>query len=589
MIRNYYLSTALYFSVFIMLFLAYVSWKQKRIPIAFKMSVLMLAASLYTVGYANEVILTNLEGIKFCLRIEYLGISFIPVLCLILIIDYTGFQYYVKRWVYGILFIIPAVTLILHYTNDWHHIFYKTVYMDYSSYFPMAYLEKGPWYLVHIAYSYLVMAACIILLAVKYRKEGRLFRRQIILISLGFCIPWAANMVCLWQSSRSNLDLTPFGFAFSGIISTWVIYRYNILSFTPAVFEKIFESMSDGVIVFDYDNRIIHFNRSADSLLPELKKSAAAHNTKAVLANYPAITEALKGSVAKEAQFMRWKEDACRVYKMKLTFINNKKEVLGKIIVLTDITASEKTKDELTDVSARLTALDTLKDRIIGIAANDIREPLDRIIHLSELLDKQELKGSDCKPVVSEIQKYVKHIFLRVENMLEYFQSKQTGLIYSPMEWKVSELVPEAVNLIKEKADNKNIRIRMNIPDTMSAYADKEMLVLVLRNLLSNAVKFTHRNGNIIVSAQEENDFIIISVKDTGIGMESEKMQLLFQDVQSIPSLGTEGETGIGLGLLLCRQIIRRNRGDIWVDSTIGEGSNFFISIPADKGRYRLN
>jgi signal transduction histidine kinase len=207
------------------------------------------------------------------------------------------------------------------------------------------------------------------------------------------------------------------------------------------------------------------------------------------------------------------------------------------------------------------------------------------LLNLSDILKKQEINGNN-KLLISEIQKYVNNIFLRVDNMLEYFQNKQTGIIYSPMEWKLSKLLQEAVKTIHEKAENKNIGIYVTIEDELMIYADRGMLDIVLRNLLSNAVKFTDRNGSISITAEKENDFVIISVKDTGIGMESEKVQLLFQDVDSSPSIGTEGEVGIGLGLLLCSQIIKRNYGDIWVDSTFGEGSNFFIAIPAAGERF---
>jgi signal transduction histidine kinase len=171
--------------------------------------------------------------------------------------------------------------------------------------------------------------------------------------------------------------------------------------------------------------------------------------------------------------------------------------------------------------------------------------------------------------------------------MLEYFQNKQNSIIYSPMDWELSSLIEEAIKPILKKAENKGISVNCHVLDSITVYADKGMLDIVLKNLMSNAVKFTHRYGSITVAAEKEDSFIIISVKDTGVGIEEEKIQMLFQDVEASPSVGTEGEVGIGLGLLLCRQIIKRNYGDIWVDSMIGEGSNFFISIPVSGESYR--
>ncbi|MGB8451820.1 MAG: histidine kinase N-terminal 7TM domain-containing protein [Anaerocolumna sp.] len=586
MLNNYYLSAALFFSVCIMLFIAYNSWIHRKIPTSLKISMIMLAASLYTIGYSHEVTLSDLLEIKACLRVEYLGIPFIPSLWLLLIIEYTGLHS-VKKWFYGLLFIIPSITLMLHYTNDWHHLFYKDIYLDYSTGFPIVCLKKGIWYWVHITYSYLLLIYCTILLFIKFVKEGSLHRKQIIALGLGFFIPWVCNMIYLWNNKNIHIDLTPFGFVFSGILLTWAIHHYNLLRFTPVAYERIFESLSDGVIVLDFKNQIINFNESAVIIIPELSKiTDNDYNFETVLQKYPIIKETLIHDVSGEIHFTITREGILKFYSLKLSLIYDKKCIVGKIIVLSDITVIEKSMENLTATSAQLAALNTLKDRLISIVVSDIREPLDMLINLSDIINKQEFNKGNNSLLIKEIQRHVKAIFLRVDNMLEYFQNKQFSIIYSPMEWKLSLLVEEAVKTIREKAEKKNIHITCDLEDNLSLFADKGMVDIVLRNLLTNAVKFTNRNGSIYISAQEENNFIIISVKDTGVGMKSEKIQLLFQDVECDPSIGTEGEMGIGLGLLLCRQIIKRNHGDIWVDSTFGEGSNFFISVPSSIERY---
>lgn len=587
MLNNYYLSMILFFSMFLMFFIGYITWKRRKMPIALKLSMIMLATSLYTFGYAHEVMLSDTEGIKVCLMIEYLGIPFIPALWLTLVFDYTGLHF-ARKYVYGLLFIIPVITLILHYTNDWHHLFYKSIDLVYNADFPKVYLKKGPWYWVHIGYSYLAMAACVVLLFIKYLKEGSLYRKQIVVLSLGFCIPWGLNIIYTLNNRRPFLDLTPFGFIFSAVLLTWAIYRLNLLRFTPIAFEKIVRYMPDGVIILDYRDRIIHFNDSAGSIIPELKViNTEQENYETVFKNYPVIVETLRQNLTAETQFRIHKNDISGIYKLKLTFISNKKYIIGKILVLTDITACEKYMENLTAASAQLTALNTLKDRLISIVASDIREPLDMLINLSELLKSQEGDSGNNRKLIGEIQKQVNSIFLRVDNMLEYFQNKQTSIIYSPMEWKLSFLAGEAVKTIIGKAETKKITVSLDIADRLYVYADKGMIHIVLRNLLSNAVKFTNRNGSITITARQEGDFVILSVKDTGIGIDPQKVQVLFQDVEGSPCPGTEGEMGIGLGLLLCSQIIKRNYGDIWVDSTIGEGSNFFVSIPAAGKRDR--
>lgn len=585
--NNYYLSMALFLSVFNILFLAYITWKRRKMPRAFKLSVIMLATFFYTFGYAHEVSMTGIAGIKICLMIEYLGIPFIPALWLIFILDYTGSRFK-SKYVYVLILIIPVLTLIVHYTNDLHHLFYKKIEFVYGRYFTMVYLWKGPWYWVHIVNSYFTIAACIVKLFMKYLKEGNLYRKQIVILVMGCGIPWILNILFLINNRKPFPDLTPFGFVISSALITWGIYRFHLLWFVPAAYEKIIQSMSEGVIVLDYQGQVVQFNMPAGIIIPELKMiSMEKDNCEMVFKNYPVISEMLKHDLAVETRFRIHKYGKPGVYKLKLSLIQNKNYILGKILILTDITENENNVKNLTSASAQLTALNTLKDRLINIVSSDIKEPLVMLIDLSELLKGSGYDRCNNQLLVNELYKNIHNIYLRVDNMLECFQNKQTNNIYSPMEWKLSLLVEEAVQTIAGKAERKNISVIRDISESLVVFSDKGMFDIVLRNLLSNAVKFTYRNGSITLTAQKENNFVIISVKDTGVGMEEERIQMLFQDVECIPAAGTEGETGIGLGLLLSRMIIKRNYGDIWVDSTIGEGSNFFVSIPADGEWFR--
>lgn len=587
MLKNFYLSMALFLSMFIVLFFACITWKRRKIPIAFKLSMLMLATSFYIFGYAYEVTLTDLEGIKFCLLVEYLGIPFIPVLLLVLIFDYAGLIF-IKKSAYWVLFIIPAVTLILQYTNDWHHLFYKSLGFVNGNEQTLVYIEKGPWYWIHLVYSYLSVGACVIILVIKYVKESGLHRIQILVLGTGICIPWIFNLAFLVNVKKTLPDLTPFGLVFSAILLTLAIYRLNLLKVTPIAFEKVVQFMSEAVIILDNRNQIIHYNDPAVNIIPELKAIKTDHNNfENVFNKYPVIKDALCSDLTAETRFRVHRNGILGVYTLKLTYIYNKDYMLGKILVLSDITACEKNMENLTAASAQLFALNTLKDRLISIVASEIRDPLDMLINLSDLLKNTEVDTDVKNELICEIQNHISCIYLRIDNMLEYFQNKQNSIIYSPMDWKLSLLVEEAIKPILIKAGNKNISVKCHIEDTISVYADKGMLEIVLKNIMSNAVKFTHRYGSITVAAEKEENFIIISVKDTGVGIEEEKVQMLFQDVEASPAPGTEGEVGIGLGLLLCRHIIKRNYGDIWVDSTIGEGSNFFISIPASGENYR--
>ncbi|HYF74994.1 MAG TPA: histidine kinase N-terminal 7TM domain-containing protein [Candidatus Nitrosocosmicus sp.] len=580
---NVFFSLLLLLATFIMLFISYISWRRRKLPFSFSCSLVMLAASLYAYGYSHEITNTSLEKIKFWLKVEYIGIPFISTLWLIMIIQYTGFDAYLKKRVYALLFVIPVITLVLHYTNDMHHLLYKDISIDCNFLFPVAVFEKGFWYWVFISYSYLLVIAGLILPLTTFKRATPLFRKQAFVMMLVSGIPWLFNVVYITGSFGYHLDITPLGLTLSGILLTWAIYKFNVLRFTPIALEKVFEFMTDGVIVVDNENSIVNFNKTASKIIPELnritiRESSAEH----FLRGYPALIQVLKQEEEGECELKICSGDFLRFYQVRSSTISDIRARIGRILVLNDITDSRRSHDKLTAAITQLDASNILKDKLFTVVTNDIRDPLAILVNLSEfLVEEKEYYKEDSREMICEIQGQVRRAFIMVENLLEWARSKKGGNVFIPEVLELSKLVQEAINAIKIKAEVKGIRILPEIPDGTAVYADKEMLELVLRNLLSNAIKFTGKNGSITITAAEEKDMVVLAVKDTGMGIQPEKVQMLFQDIEGKSSSGTEGEKGAGLGLLICREFIHCTGGEIWVDSTPGEGSTFFISIPA--------
>jgi len=144
-------------------------------------------------------------------------------------------------------------------------------------------------------------------------------------------------------------------------------------------------------------------------------------------------------------------------------------------------------------------------------------------------------------------------------------------------------LVVETEKLCMTMANEKSITIQHQIPDDLMVYADTNMLSTILRNLITNAIKFTHKGGNITITSQVENNKTVITVHDSGIGMDEMTRNKLFKINEKISIVGTEKETGTGLGLLLCKEFVEKQGGKIWVESELGMGSDFKFTIPFKK------
>ena len=167
-----------------------------------------------------------------------------------------------------------------------------------------------------------------------------------------------------------------------------------------------------------------------------------------------------------------------------------------------------------------------------------------------------------------------------LKNLLEWSRSQTGRMTFNSEYLDLSVLVRETTDLLKDSAQQKLISITTEMPTNMQVMADRAMINSVLRNLLSNAIKFTHTTGHIVVSAVQNRDECMISIRDTGIGIGKENISRLFRMDESFSTVGTHNEKGTGLGLLLSKEFVEKHGGKIWVTSEPGKGSTFYFTIP---------
>jgi two-component system sensor histidine kinase/response regulator len=170
-----------------------------------------------------------------------------------------------------------------------------------------------------------------------------------------------------------------------------------------------------------------------------------------------------------------------------------------------------------------------------------------------------------------------------LENLLDWARANTRKIEINPETFSIQMTVTETLGLLSGSATKKAISISPQIPETTLVYADQNMIRTVIRNLISNAIKFTPRGGVITITARDEDEFTYVYVADNGVGISPDKLANLFSLSSDYSTLGTEKETGTGLGLILCYEFIALNKGNITATSTSGKGSLFTISIPRFK------
>jgi signal transduction histidine kinase len=188
---------------------------------------------------------------------------------------------------------------------------------------------------------------------------------------------------------------------------------------------------------------------------------------------------------------------------------------------------------------------------------------------------------SEIQGIAFDMKNSATNLFRLLENLLNWARMQKGRITFTPEIMVLLPVVGESVEILREQAKTKKIQIDLDIPDDLEAYADKNIFQTIIRNLVSNAIKFTHRGGNVLISAFRATDREVqISIRDTGIGMDQELVDNLFRIDVKTNRKGTEGELSTGLGLLLCKEFVEKHSGKIWVESKEGKGTVFHLSLP---------
>jgi PAS domain S-box-containing protein len=277
-----------------------------------------------------------------------------------------------------------------------------------------------------------------------------------------------------------------------------------------------------------------------------------------------------------------WREDNARfVY-------DEKGKYGGTYVVCRDITERKNAEEKLKTNETKLRELNLTKDKFFSIIAHDLRSPFSSIINLSDML----MEAIKAKESFDELGLYAENLsysskraYELLVNLLEWSRSQTGQMQFSPYILGLKSEVAESMELYIDVAKQKSISFEHTIPSRTLVYADKPMLQTILRNLISNAIKFTQPGGHVLINAESTSNEVIVSIKDTGIGIEKEMIKELFILGKDTGRPGTNDEPSTGLGLVLCHDFIEKHGGKIWAESEEGKGSLFRFSIPISPDR----
>jgi signal transduction histidine kinase len=224
------------------------------------------------------------------------------------------------------------------------------------------------------------------------------------------------------------------------------------------------------------------------------------------------------------------------------------------------------------------------KDKLFSIIAHDLRNPFNALVGLSEIIynNIESFDTEKLKKYILIINTNSRSLHGQMENLLEWAKAQSNSIKFTPEEIRIHPIIYNVLTVFEVNAFSKNINLVNKVDETLEVYADKNIISTVCQNLIGNAIKFTKEGGKVIVSSKKINNFVEISITDTGIGISKSDLQLLFKTDNNFTRRGTNDEKGSGLGLLICKDFIEKNGGKIGISSTLGKGSTLKFTLPVN-------
>ncbi|MFZ1290891.1 MAG: PAS domain-containing sensor histidine kinase [Melioribacteraceae bacterium] len=266
----------------------------------------------------------------------------------------------------------------------------------------------------------------------------------------------------------------------------------------------------------------------------------------------------------------------------KVPILDKNGNITGLVGISRDITDLKIAQSKILKFAKELQYINAAKDKFFSILAHDLKNPFFSLLGFVELLKNNfyEITDEEKLELIINIFKISSNSFQLLENLLDWANTQTGRIEYRPQKIDLKILLDDSCKFFDPIAQKKNITIKSNVKNSVTVYADADMMRTIISNLITNAIKFSNAGGKVQIDSTDESTNYKIVISDSGIGMDAETLKRLFCIDANHKSIGTSKEEGTGLGLIICKEFVEKNGGHICVESKVGKGSKFSFTIP---------
>ncbi len=596
--------------VFILLFVtliatltfAFFTRKKQKSTLYSLFRVLFLLLSLHVVAlillfYFKDIIL-NMDTLMYIDAISYISTCNLPVILFFISSIYENKETNLKKYWY--LFIIPILSIIIIFTNPLHHLFCKSYAIN------VADVQLGPYFYVHMLYTYLlILVAFIKLIKTSISKAGFLSFGTILII-LGACAPIIPNLLASLQLISMDTYITPIPYLITAICFYISIFKLNSFDAVPIALKNIVDIMTDAFIVVEKDGTITYSNNAFNTNLSKMIGIKLNDNFYNIINTNKKLKLSKLNNLIKKSEknntveTFDWSFNSEKYFEISAQPVistKGRKKIIGTLIIFKDTTQhmldmqTIKNNQDMLLERERLASL----GQLIGGIAHNLKTPIMSISGaaegLTDLVKEYEASVGDPEVTVQDhhdIAKDMKDWIEKIHSYTEYMSDIITAVkgqaVTMSEEQAVSftldELVKRVNILMKHELKNAlvELNVSMQVNEQTVLKGNINSLVQVINNMISNAIQaYDGKPDNKIdLILKKENNNIIISVKDYGCGLPDEVQKKLFKEM-----ITTKGKNGTGLGLFMSYSTIRAHfNGNMTFETEQGKGTTFNIILP---------
>lgn len=531
--------------------------------------------------------------------IIYICACFLPVSFVFTGLIFSNTKITLKKR-YLLLFIIPILSLIMLWTNNWHHLFYEnySINMDETVF--------GGYFYIHNIYTLILYFIGLIYL-VKYSiKNSGIFSKQAMLMILATSVPIVINLLGSFQIIPVSIYVTPICFSFTVLLCALAIFKFQFLGVAPIALQKIVDKISDGYVVISEEKVITDFNKTFLDIFKLKNENLRGNDFIRFLSDrgickktIEKIEKELKKSnkTSKAVTFEQHFEKVKKYFKVEITPINSADSSLGTLVLLKDITQHKedmqtiRNNQEILMERERLAAL----GQLIGGIAHNLKTPImsiagavqgiENLIHeYDESIDDPLVNSQDHHEIAKDMESWIPKIRTYLEYMSDIIttvKGQAVALVNNEDDsFSIGELVKRVNILMKHELKKSCIymNVLMKTDENQVLKGNVNSLVQVVNNMISNAIQAYNgkHEQNIEFEINRRGDNIIFSITDSAGGLPKEAQDKLFKEMVT-----TKGKNGTGLGLYMSYSNIKAHfGGDITYKTESGKGTTFNIIIP---------